>query len=620
VNKFSFKKLVAIPITASSLVFMSVGNVAALTFNENHIIEDSVFTNSSSMSPSSIDKFLNSFPSSCISHNNGFATPDVTGYTPSGGYSYGGSVSAGTVISHASQAYGLNPQVMLATLQKEQSLVTGGAGCHANNPNPAWPHSASASGGHTFTCSIGGHNVTCTYACPFGGGCYNVAVGYGCPNYCNTADEGFSKQIIHAAWLLSFGEHRAEGQMNWNVQLTTTHDLSGNVWNSHWDNSDDPQTCYGGPMTEGTFQTCPSGPTVPYDGCTSIGGATAKNPDCGNSTNVHMDNGATAALYWYTPFISGNSHFQSIFAGWFGNPVSPCFETGNIPSPALSGKKVIPYQPGNGKTNLAYLQMNNTGSQCVELHVLSSNYQAWDAHYATGMRAADPSLQMLLPMKLPGSNRSSLIDVVYDGATGHHVAVHGLSADLKKMNAFEVASNLGTPDPTQGTFVTGDFFDRGYDQLMYIAYTGSGGHVNIHIFNDSMTKGVGNYDVATNLPAMANTDGMFVTGDFLGRGYDQLALILYNGSTGHDEIHLFDKSLRQGIGFYDIASDISNINPASGTFVAGDFLGRGYDQLAYIRYAGHAGHVELHIFSPDLRHGIGIQDNVTIMNTFDPST
>lgn len=247
------------------LVLSFVNHARADTFNQNNIMDDAVFDNAGSMNASQINNWLNAnFPSSCISTNNGFSSPDPTGYNPSQGFLYGGNVSAGQVIYDAGQAYGLNPQVILATLQKESSVVSGTASYH------------------------------CQYI--------NTAMGYGCPDggSCPTDPatmSGFSKQVIHAAWLLKFGEQRSEGNTGWAV-------IKG-----AWDNSDDPQTCYGGPMTQGTFSRGPSQCGGGYfDGYTTIDG-----------TAVHMDNGTTAALYWYTPHFSGNQHFFTLFTGWFGS-------------------------------------------------------------------------------------------------------------------------------------------------------------------------------------------------------------------------------------------------------------------------------------------------------------
>lgn len=275
------------------LALSFISHVRADTFNQNNIIDDAVFDNANSMSAAQIDNWLNSnFGStSCISTSHGFGAPDPTGYSASTGqFSYSGNVSAGQVIYDASQAYGINPQVLLATLQKEQSLVTGSSGCTVVGDTGAMGYGCPDSGTtHSYPAEgalaaplfyLNGTPITSV-----SGTCVNTA-----------AKAGFSQQVIHAAWLLKFGEQRSEGNINWAV-------IKGN-----WDNSDDPQTCYGGPMTQGTYQRCPSGASAYYDGYTTI-----------DSTAVHMDDGATAALYWYTPHFSGNQHFFSIFTGWFGS-------------------------------------------------------------------------------------------------------------------------------------------------------------------------------------------------------------------------------------------------------------------------------------------------------------
>ncbi len=285
------------------------GSVSALTANYNDVIDDTVFDNADSMTASQIDTFLNTFPNSCISTNNGFTSPDPTGYNPSQGFVFGGNVSAGLVLYHAAQAYGINPQVLLATLQKEQSLVTGSAGCHPNNPDPSWPFSSSPAPGKTFTCNVNGHATTCTYACPdaFGGGCTNIALGYNCPGYCKAADENFSRQIIAASWLLTFDRHRSEGQNNWYVNKP------------NWDNSDDLGFCYSQyDVAGGPYYLCPDQNSHANDPFVSHSGQYVID----SSTVVTMTNGATAALFDYTPHLHGQDLFVTNFTNWFGPTTS----------------------------------------------------------------------------------------------------------------------------------------------------------------------------------------------------------------------------------------------------------------------------------------------------------
>lgn len=266
-----FRKLISL------LALLLVGGlfwhlaVAHASFNPNNLMDNTVFDDAGSMDGPTIDAWLNNnFPQSCISTNNHFSDAEPTGYTPSSGFTYNGVVSAGTIIATSAHVYGLNPKVILATLEKESSVVSGTASYH------------------------------CQYL--------NTAMGFDCPDSgsCpqNPATEsGFAKQVIHAVWVLKFHEQRSMGRVGWDVQLTNYPHPGDN-----WDNSDDPQSCYGGRMTQGTFARCPSQAAAQYDGLTTIDG-----------TTVHLDTGATAALYDYTPHFHGNQLFDSIFIGWFGS-------------------------------------------------------------------------------------------------------------------------------------------------------------------------------------------------------------------------------------------------------------------------------------------------------------
>ena len=288
--------MIGIAVFGVALFALQLHHVSA--FNGNNLIDDAVFDNANTLNASQIDNWLNAnFPNSCISTNRGFSAADPTGYNPSQGFLYGNYVSAGQVIYDAAQAYGLNPQVLLVTLQKEQSLVSGsGSGCVSNDANTrAMAYAAAMGYGCPDSGPPGGYSWTPNPSLYAINGVAVTSVSGTCVNASSKA--GFSQQVIHAAWLLKFGEQRSEGNTGWAV-------IKGN-----WDNSDDPGTCYGGPMTQGSFKRCSSDTsTTFYDGYTTIDG-----------TSTHMDTGATAALYWYTPHFAGNQNFDSIFLSWFGN-------------------------------------------------------------------------------------------------------------------------------------------------------------------------------------------------------------------------------------------------------------------------------------------------------------
>lgn len=371
----------ALFVLASLTIFWGISPLAQASFVANDIIDDNIFDNAGTLNDSQIDTFLNGFASSCISKNNGFSSPEPTGYTPGGGFSFGGNVSAGKVIYDAAQVFGINPQVLLATMQKEQSLVTGAAGCHPNVPDP----------NSTFQCNLWGTgNIPCTSACPYSGGCITIAVGYNCPGNCQASSEGFSQQIIHAAWHLRFDEQRSEGRISWNVQRSNFPN-AGNVW----DNSDDPQTCYSHKMTQGNRQVCPGGPVNFYDGLTTIDGQT-----------VHMDTGATAALYNYTPHFSGNQNFVSIFESWFGPTIGSLVRaTGDQTVYLLSGATAYPIYDINVYNDFSALgPLRNTSAS--EINTYNSGPAL--GHVVGG---SDGTLYLVnANIKLPFTSCSSVVD------------------------------------------------------------------------------------------------------------------------------------------------------------------------------------------------------------------
>jgi hypothetical protein len=341
----SLKKIYAIALAITPGLFIIFGvNSPALAASVTYgdLIDDIIFDNHSAMSASQIDAFLNGFSGSCISSDRGFRAPDPTGYNPTNGFLYGSNATAGKVIYDAAQAYDLNPQVLLATLQKEQSLVTGGGGCSTLAYAAAMGYGC-PDGGTTYSYSstnlytLNGHEVTSV-----SGTCVNTK-----------PKVGFSQQIIHAAWLLKFDRERAEGKVSWYISKP------------NWDNSDDLDTQYAGYMTQGTHQRYSSGSATYYDGYATIDG-----------TSIHIDDGATAALYDYTPHKAGNSNFVTIFDNWFGTTYAPHFQATYT---AQSGYPTII----QGHSKSAYFKFKNSGNKPWFDNVSAPQYKTYAVHLAT---------------------------------------------------------------------------------------------------------------------------------------------------------------------------------------------------------------------------------------------
>jgi hypothetical protein len=247
---------------ASTTVDSSIVQAADLSqFSAGNIVSDAVFFNSATMTEAQIQSFLESKVSSCRSgyvclKDYGVQTRQIGPDAMCGAYSGGGSERASRVIYKVAQACGINPQVILVMLQKEQGLVTSTA------PSP-WA--------------------------------YQAAMGQGCPDTaaCDSQYYGLFNQIYGGAWQL-----KRYANPPGTSQYFTWY-APGKTWN------------------------------IGYH----------PNSACGRGA-VHVENQATANLYYYTPYQPnaaalragygtgdgcssyGNRNFYNYFSDWFGSTQS----------------------------------------------------------------------------------------------------------------------------------------------------------------------------------------------------------------------------------------------------------------------------------------------------------
>ena len=559
---------------ASTLTIFSPQASAA--FNKNQIMSDLIFDKKGSMSASQIDAFLNARSHSCISTNRGFAAKLPTGYSPTGGFTFGSYASAGSVIHAAAQAYDINPQILIVTLEKEQSLVTG------RNNFSGYCNNGSE---HKYASAMG-------YGCPDSGGSHsysNVSLyrrngvvhsttGSTCVNTKEKA--GFSQQVIRAAWLLKFAQQRSRGNINWSI-------VRGN-----WDNSDDPQSCYSGPMTRGTWRVCPSGSATYYDGYRTIDGSATL-----------MGSGATAAFYWYTPHFHGNQLLVSLFEDWFGSTQNgSCYNSANVSGAAAGRKIVASQQNSSGSENLIFTQRNNTGSKCVEAHTWRSGYTGWAANKATNLGSMNPASSTIISGNVHGDKRDELMLVKYSSGSGK-VEVHAWSNDLWGwvIQKATVLHNISpTSGATAGDIISGDTDGDGRDEVMYVKYSGESSKVEIHTMNANLSSWRSNVVTALHgiNPTTGPTAGRIIAGDRNGDGKDELMYVKFDGESNKVEVHTFSQNLKSWSEHK--ATVLHGITPNVGEIVAGDVDNDNRDELIFVKFDGESNKVEVHTLNTSL--------------------
>lgn len=281
-----------------------------------NLISDSTLANTGSMTEQQIDNFINSFPNSCLNPRNYPAgLSPVTFLEPLSYFDYGGNTSPARIIRRAANLYGINPQVILTTLEKEQNLVTGNAGC------ATWRYN-SAMG---YNCPDGSENALKDYP--------NIGIYRTC--VARESNAGFSRQVNHAAWQFIFDMNRAYGRTDW---------------------GGDGSVHYYGRMTEGWRARVAGGPQSYYDGYTMIDGQA-----------IYLSNGATAALYNYTPHINS---FKRIFTSWFGDSDGPAaYKTADSPTiyTNIGGyRMIVPYMAALNDYGISSDSVRTVGQSFVD--------------------------------------------------------------------------------------------------------------------------------------------------------------------------------------------------------------------------------------------------------------
>ena len=277
---------IAVLVLAGVLAILHQNNADATLagFNAGNIISDYVMTNKNSMTAAQIQDFLNSKNPNCNTNILHGYTNEARAVAPClKDYKEDGQTAA-QIIWQAGQDYAINPQVLIILLEKEQGLVS-----------DTWPRD-----GWWWTKTNLG---TPTKECPNSstGYCVNIqyrsAAGYGCPDngVCDSKYYGFKNQIRWAAALFhaTMTDPSPDGSDGW--------------YQPYWTGVN----------------------TIQY------------NPDnrCGSS-QVNIQNRATAALYNYTPYqpnsyalnggsdgsypncgAFGNRNFYNWFTDWFGSTI-----------------------------------------------------------------------------------------------------------------------------------------------------------------------------------------------------------------------------------------------------------------------------------------------------------
>lgn len=501
---------------------------SARAYTNGRLMDDQIFDNVNSMSQAQIQSFLVSHNSVCLANYS-----DIDFNWNGSSWVYGpGNISASQIIYKAAQDWGLNPQVIIATLQKEESLVTG-TSCDA------WR--------------------------------YNSAMGYACPDgsSCNPKYAGFSKQVLWGAWQLKFNKERSEG-------------------NTAWDG--DGSITYGGFMTQGNRARCDGCTVNFYSGYATIDGQSIYL-ETGTTASLytytpHLNQSFPSIFEgWFGSTlgectgsnIAGVATGEAVIGQRLGGPESAALTllngtaTGCIEAHAwttISGQvwsyhaasNSPAYNPtdsrlialdsnGDGRDEIALVNYRHTASGMIEIHIWSSNLHQWIAHIATNRPALDPATAEVVAADLNGDGRDELMLIQYTGTGSGMVEVHVWSANLQQWVA-HIASNRPSLSHADAKVIVADTNGDGRAEffLVQLQNTGSG-MIELHGWDASLHNWVSH--IASNRSAVNPADNDVIAVDSNGNRHALFTLVQLRGTgSGRIEFHQWSSNLQQWISHY----------------------------------------------------------------------
>ena len=212
------------------------------------------------------------------------------------------------------------------------------------------------------------------------------------------------------------------------------------------------------------------------------------------------------------------------------------------PVPAADWQFFVGSFRGDGQPDLFGIHDRNTASGRVEVHVLSavSGYQSFLLHAATALSAVPASQFEFTLGSLGGDRRSNLYAIDLNNTGSNRVEVHVLSESSNFTSwGLHSATALGTvPNPADWQFKIGDAGGSG--DLIAIPHTFTGsGRTEVHVM--TRASGYASFSVHAATPLGYTDDSQFAyaVGDHDNDGIPDLYALAMNGTgTGQTEAHV----------------------------------------------------------------------------------
>ncbi len=488
--------------------------VSAASFEAGNIIDESKFTASSSMTATDIQVFLNARNSVCLKD---YQTPE-----PLGNNQYGGNVSAAQAIWNSGHLYGISPKVLLATLQKEQGLVT-------RSDCPDWR--------------------------------YRAAMGFGCPDSapCDEQWYGLSKQLYQGArhlkgfydqspgWYIpyrpgnrfvQYSPNSACGGTTVNIQNRSTASLYS--YTPYQPNAAALAAGYGtgdgcsayGNRNFWLYYTAWFGPTT-GDYCYGATGPVSQ----GIQFRKYDTNVDTADLLIYSGSSTNciESHvWNRGMQNWRNHTATNQISISYPNHQVLYGDL-----DGSGRDYPLLFGVAGTSTGKIESHVWNRDMKSWLAHTASNQAVIDPADCKIIVADLEGERKDQVILACLRNTSSGKIELHKWNPGMQTW-AWHNITNMPAVDPALSTVVAGDTDGNGTDELVLVALGDTGsGKIEFHVWNPGYWSW--KEHIASNMTEIDHNNANVQFADTDGNGIDEAVLVApRNTGSGKIEFHVWN--------------------------------------------------------------------------------
>ena len=263
-------------------------------------------------------------------------------------------------------------------------------------------------------------------------------------------------------------------------------------------------------------------------------------------------------------------------------------------------------QNGTGTGDLVAMALTGTGTGTVEIHGLTkaSQFSAFGLHSGTAFGASDPADWRFFIAPYNGDGQADLYGVQLRNTGSGKVEVHVLSAASGyKTFLLHVATGMGALPPGYGVDVAlGSYNGDGKQDLYFVMWGATGsGKVEVHTLGQASTyqSFLGHAATALGTAGIVPGDLTFLVGDAAGRG--DLIAVVGSGSTGsgRTEVHVLSQSSGYTAWTRHVATAIGLAPRGEASFQLGDYDQNGTPDLyAILRGSATATHLtEVHVMS-----------------------